>query len=292
MNSISAEYPPPRYRLAHLTDTHFTGEAGALLYGAADAESNLKQLLSELQGAGGALDAVIVSGDLTDKGEPAAYRRLRAMVEPVAERLGARILWAVGNHDDRAHLRSELLDEAPSDEPVYGTTWIDGLRILVLDTSVPGYHYGEIDAEQLRWLAAELESPAPDGTIVVMHHAPLPSVLELATSVELRGQREIAEVLRGSDVRSILSGHVHYSSSGTFAGIPVSTATSTAYTQDLNVETGGTRGRDGAQAFNLVYVYDDTVLHSVVPGGSHPTVGEFVNAEESQRRLARAKIVR
>ena len=39
-------------------------------------------------------------------------------------------------------------------------------------------------------------------------------------------------------------------------------------------------GRDGGQAFNLVHVYEHTIVHSVVPLGSTPTVGELVTADE------------
>jgi 3',5'-cyclic AMP phosphodiesterase CpdA len=126
--------------------------------------------------------------------------------------------------------------------------------------------------------------PAPDGTLLAMHHPPVPSVLDLAASVELRDQAALARVLRGTDVRSIIAGHLHYSSTATFAGIPVSVASATCYTQDLNVPVGGTRGRDGARAFNLVHFYPDTVLHSVVPLGSY-TALDYIDADESDRRL-------
>jgi hypothetical protein len=69
-----------------------------------------------------------------------------------------------------------------------------------------------------------------------------------------------------------------------FAGIPVSVASSTCYTQDLNVPVGGTLGRDGARTFNLVHVYPDTVLHSVVPVGHYETL-DYVDPHESERRL-------
>jgi 3',5'-cyclic AMP phosphodiesterase CpdA len=122
-----------------------------------------------------------------------------------------------------------------------------------------------------------------------MHHPPLPSVLDLAASVELRDQGGLAEVLFGSDVRSIIAGHLHYSSTGTFAGIPVSVASATCYTQDLNVPAGGTRGRDGARAFNLVHVYGTTVLHSVVPVGHYGAL-DYIDAAETQRRLEQSGI--
>jgi 3',5'-cyclic AMP phosphodiesterase CpdA len=83
--------------------------------------------------------------------------------------------------------------------------------------------------------------------------------------VELRDQAELREVVEGSDIRAILAGHVHFSTSGTFAGVPVSVASATCYTQDLTTEARGTRPQDGAQSYNLVHVYDEMVLNSVVP---------------------------
>ena len=122
-----------------------------------------------------------------------------------------------------------------------------------------------------------------------MHHPPVPSVLPLAGSVELRDQSRLAAVLRGTDVRTIIAGHLHYSTFATFAGIPVSVASSTCYAQDLTVPTGGTRPQDGAQAFNLVHVYDDTVVHSVVPVDA-PNTLEHIEASEARRRLADAGV--
>jgi Icc protein len=146
-----------------------------------------------------------------------------------------------------------------------------------------------VSPDQLDWLAEELSIPAPHGTILAMHHPPVPSVLDLAVSVELRDQAALAEVVEGSDIRSIIAGHLHYSSTATFAGVPVSVASASCYTQDLNVPAGGTRGRDGARAFNLVHVYPSTVLHSVVPLGATPAL-DWIDADESARRLAASGI--
>src|SRR5262249_22436832 len=150
-------------------------------------------------------------GDLVDKGEPDAYRKLRAVVEPFAADLGAELVWVMGNHDNRAELRRLLLDEAPSMAPLDRVRMVDGLRIVTLDTSVPGHHHGEISDSQLAWLAGQLAIPAPDGTILALHHPPIPSVLDLAVTVELRDQAALGRVLKGSDVRAILAGHLHYS---------------------------------------------------------------------------------
>jgi 3',5'-cyclic AMP phosphodiesterase CpdA len=211
------------------------------------------------------------------------------MVEPVARRLGAQVIWVMGNHDDRAAFRSNLLGEYPSAGSIDRVYDVSGLRIIALDSTVPGFHHGEVTDAQLDWLAEELSTPSPHGTILAMHHPPLPSVLDLAVAVELREQSGLAEVLFGSDVRGIIAGHLHYSSTGTFAGIPVSVASATCYTQDLNVPAGGTRGRDGARAFNLVHVYPTTVLHSVVPVGQYSAL-DWIDADETRRRLAASGI--
>jgi len=285
----TAEYPRPDHFLLHLSDTHLLG-GGNRLYDSVDAEAHLRQLLEELEASEGRPEAIVFTGDLADRGEPDAYDRLRRMVEPVADRLGAQVIWVMGNHDDRGAFRSQLFAEQPSSRPVDRVYDVNGLRVITLDSTVPGHHHGEVTGPQLDWLAEELSVPAPHGTILAMHHPPLPSVLELAVAVELYDQGGLAEVLYGSDVRSIIAGHLHYSSTGTFAGIPVSVASATCYTQDLNVPVGGTRGRDGARAFNLVHVYPGTVLHSVVPVGHYAAL-DYIDAAETQRRLAASGIV-
>ena len=284
----TAEYPRPDHFLLHLSDTHLLG-SGSRLYGSVDAEDHLRQLLEELEASEGRPEAIVFTGDLADRGEPDAYQRLREMVEPVAARLGAQVIWVMGNHDNRAAFRQGLFAELPTERPVDRVYDVNGLRVITLDSTVPGRHHGELSSAQLDWLAEELSVRAPHGTILAMHHPPLPSVLDLAVAVELRDQAGLAEVLLGSDVRSIIAGHLHYSSTGSFAGIPVSVASATCYTQDLNVPVGGTRGRDGARAFNLVHVYDSTVLHSVVPIGQYAAL-DYIDADETQRRLAASGI--
>jgi 3',5'-cyclic AMP phosphodiesterase CpdA len=288
VNSRVAEYPRPDHFILHISDTHLLAGARGL-FNAVDSAKHLRTLFEEFEASGGRPEAIVFTGDLADKGEPEAYEALRAIVEPVAERLGCQVIWVMGNHDDRAAFRSKLFGEVPTMRPVDRVYDVNGLRIITLDSSVPGFHHGEVSPEQLDWLAEELSEAAPHGTILAMHHPPVPSVLDLAVSVELRDQPALAEVLEGSDVRSIIAGHLHYSSTATFAGIPVSVASATCYTQNLNVPVGGTRPQDGARAFNLVHVYEDTVLHSVVPLGSFVAL-EDVSAEESARRLAASNI--
>lgn len=289
MNFRTAEHPRPQHFVLHMSDTHLVGGAEPL-YGSVDSEARLRQIFTDLEASGSRPEAIVFTGDLADKGEAEAYAKLRNIVEPAAHKLGAEVIWAMGNHDDRATLRSELLNEPADTAPLDRSYLINGLRIITLDSTVPGHHYGEISHEQLVWLANELLTPAPYGTILALHHPPVPCIQDLSVLVELRDQSRLADVVRGTDVRAILAGHLHYSTSALFAGIPVSVASATCYTQDLTYDDGGTRGRDGAQAYNLVHVYEDTVVHSVVPIGTHTAVGETVPREETRRRLEAAGV--
>ena len=71
--------------------------------------------------------------------------------------------------------------------------------------------------------------------------------------------------MRGTDVIGILGGHLHYTTHGVFAGIPVSVAAATCYTMDLADGAKLLSGVDANQAFNIVSVYEKQVVHTVIP---------------------------
>ncbi len=257
-------HPAAARVIVHLSDPHLLA-GNPPLGGRYDTGANLARALAAIERTGVRPDAIVITGDLTDLGEPEAYRALRAAVEPVAARLGAALVWVAGNHDERPALRVGLLDAEPSLEPATGVHDLGGLRLVALDTSVPGWHHGELGAAQLAWLKDVLAQPAPLGTLLAMHHPPLPSHIPFFDILELRDQDALAEAIRGSDVRAILAGHLHHSTSGMFAGVPVSVAAATCYTMNLARPASDVNGMDAGQSFHLVHVYDDTITHAVVP---------------------------
>jgi Icc protein len=273
------QYPAAGHLIAHLSDTHFLGAAddgsGRLLYDVVDTDSTVHRAMAQLEASGLDIDALVLTGDIADRGEPDAYRRVRDIVEASAERMGAALVWVMGNHDERRAFRTELLRVAETDAPVDGVVDVNGLRVISLDTSVPGYHHGEVTADQLAWLAEVLAQPAPHGSLLALHHPPIPTALPLMTILELREQAALAEVLAGSDVRAILGGHLHHASTGLFAGIPVSVAAATCYTLDVAAPTRQLTGVDGGQSINLVHVYPDQIVHSTVPLGAFDVVTRF-----------------
>ena len=267
-------YPHARHVVAHVSDTHLL-DGGMPLGGVADTVAALAQTAEQLAHVGGTLDAIVVTGDVADLGEPDAYRVAREALEPLAAATGAHLVWVMGNHDERAAFRQELLRESPSESPVHHVVDVNGLRVIALDSSVPGYHHGELDSASLGWLDAALAEPAAHGTVLALHHAPIATPVALMDLLELRGQSELADVLRDRDVRLILGGHLHYPTNGLFAGIPVSVAGATAYTIDASAAPRRLLGVDGGRSFTLVHLFDDGVVTSVVPVGRFPVVSSF-----------------
>ena len=274
------QYAPAEMILVHLSDTHFLAN-GTALYGSVDTDHTVHRALEQLHRSGIRPDALILTGDVADRGEADAYRRIRGIVETAAARWGATVIWVMGNHDQRDAFRLELLgqtlaDHHPVDEyPVDQTHDLDGLRIIALDTSVPGYHHGEVTDAQLEWLRTVLSTPARRGSILALHHPPIPTPLPLMSVLELQDQPKLAAVLAGSDVRAILGGHLHYSTQGLFAGIPVSVAAATCYTMDLSAPDRALTGVNGGQALNLVHVYADQITHSQLSIGDFAAVTQF-----------------
>lgn len=264
------QHGAPTHVIAHVSDTHLLAD-GALLGPGVDTRARLEEALVRLEAATPSADALVVSGDVTDLGEPGAYALARELVEPVAERLGASIVWAAGNHDERAPMWLAL-EGRESRAPFDAVHEVAGLRIVSLDTSLPGFHHGGFDAEQEAWLADVLATPAEHGTVLVMHHPPLPYRAQIMRVLEFHDEPALARVLHGTDVRVILSGHLHINGSGTFAGIPVVLASATSYADDLAAGPTGFAGIDAEQSVNLVELYRDRVAHSVVPSRAHEAV--------------------
>jgi 3',5'-cyclic AMP phosphodiesterase CpdA len=258
------QYPDPGHTVAHVSDPHLLA-GGALQYGHVDTEARLAAALERLGRLDPSPQALVFTGDLADKAEPKAYLRLRELVESTAGAIGAQVIWVMGNHDERAAYSRHLFD-VESEEPQDRVHDVAGLRIVSLDSTVPGWHHGELRPSQLEWLGDVLATPAPHGTVLAMHHPPIPvPMMRIAEIIELRDQRPLADVVTGSDVRAIIGGHFHFTSYSTFAGVPVSVASATCYTSELAPDQRLLSAVDAHQSFTMVHVYADRVVHSVVP---------------------------
>jgi 3',5'-cyclic AMP phosphodiesterase CpdA len=239
-------------RILHLSDTHLFGD-DSLHYGRVDTFATLARALERFSNLG-AVDLVVVSGDLSEDGSPRSYQRLHSALEPWAAAHHAAIVYTMGNHDDRTSFRKVLgtghgtPSEGSEHDPVDAVSTVGGWRIVTLDSSVPGAGYGELGSDQLDWLARILATPAPAGPVLVLHHPPVPASTALLQALELYNPEDLVEIVRASDVRVILSGHYHHAVRDAFAGVPVVIAPGVANTTDVLVPEGTERAVIGAGA--------------------------------------------
>ncbi|MGY0390096.1 metallophosphoesterase [Nocardioides sp. WG-D5] len=219
-------------RILHLSDTHVTGSG--LDMDGVDAVAALDAILRDARHVPG-LDAVVVSGDIADDGSAEGCRAVLERVGAFAAERGIPHIYSTGNHDTRGpfrevlgsgHLdadgsdRGRLLD--PESDLCASVSYLGELRVVTIDSLVPGKTHGFLDEAQLARLAAELSTPTRDGTVLVLHHPPLHlASLPWVADVVLHNISALGRVVRSSDVRAILAGHLHFQVSGFLAGIPV-----------------------------------------------------------------------
>lgn len=264
MTSLS-QHPPVEHVLLHLSDTHLLG-GGRQLYDRVDTLTPLKNLMRRVRDSEIPVEALVFTGDLADRAEPDAYLALRDAMEPWAQTLGAQLVWVMGNHDEREPFSEILWREPATMDTRDRVLRLGDLRLIVLDTSVPGFHHGELTTTQLEWLKAELATPAPHGTLIAQHHPPIPTPIDLMGLIELHNQAGFAEVIRGTDVRGVLAGHLHYSTFSTLGGVPVSVSAASCYNIDLVADSSKLlAAKETGRSASLIHVYPERVVFSQVP---------------------------
>ncbi len=172
-------------------------------------------------------DVVVATGDLTDHGTADEYGLL-------AEILGALAVPLVvipGNHDEPEVMRSALGTPAGATGPTFDHTVEDfPVRLVAVDSTVPGRHDGEVDAAQLAWLDACLAEQPDRPTFCFMHHPPFATGIWWMDCIGLTGADGLGAVIgRHPQVRLLAAGHVHRPVTTVFAGTLAVTAPSTCH---------------------------------------------------------------
>lgn len=191
--------------------------------------------------------AVVITGDLTDTGDPAEYASAVELLAP----LPMPVHLIPGNHDDPV-----ALGAAFGAQPDAVTA--DGLRLVLCDTTIPGAAGGRLDTERLEHtLGVDADTP----TIVALHHPPLFTGIPLLDEIGLEpGTRErLAGVLeRHRQVQRVVCGHVHRASFETLGGCAVLTSPSTFQQAEPGPGPGGIRFVERGAA---------VMLHHLLPTG-------------------------
>ena len=199
--------------IAHVSDLHLDGGARAARRAGA-----VFEYLDRLRRP---VDAILVTGDIADHGEPSEY-------EEAAKLFAGRdnLFPCPGNHDRRPAYRAVLLaDPSGSDEPInrlhrLGTA---GPAFLLCDSTIPGRNDGLLADETLAWIRTTLtELPNDVPAFVAFHHPPVQLHQPYIDEIRLADEQRLASVLGDfPQVAAVLTGHAHAAAASTFAGRPL-----------------------------------------------------------------------
>jgi Icc protein len=210
-------------RLAQITDVH----AGAA-WGSRDPLDTLADVIAAIHALPQPPDAVFVTGDLVNDGADEQY----AALAPVLGQLELPVSVLPGNHDDRAGLRRhfDVGGDGDGDDPVQYVVWSDPLRVVVLDTTIPGEPGGDLDAARLEWLSQVLEADPEHLTLLAMHHPPFDCGVREMDRIGLApgARAALGELIADHpQVVGAMAGHHHRAIVSAVAGRPALAAPST-----------------------------------------------------------------
>lgn len=212
------------------------------------------------------LDAVLVTGDVTDHGAAAEYDLLLELLAPIE----VPVLVLPGNHDVRAQFAAALLGrpEARSgltvgpDGELNRSVPVGPVDVLLCDSVVPGSSAGRLSDATLDWLRAELADRDRDRPALLAFHHP-PVVLHLPGMDRIRqtGVQRLAAVLADHpEVVALFSGHVHLGAVTSFAGRPLVCGPGCVSTLRPPVEAAGVIDLDAPPGYALHLLDDEARL--------------------------------
>ncbi|MCK5274045.1 MAG: phosphodiesterase [Alphaproteobacteria bacterium] len=235
--------------IAQITDMHVKTQ-GEMLSGALDTYAGLAAALRRIAGLDPQPDLLVATGDLTADGKPEEYDALRDLLSG----LDMPCLLLPGNHDIRENLRDAFPDQ-PWEDGRFLLYAVDDwpVRIVALDSVIPGDHKGELCRGRCRWLDGKLAEAPDKPTIVMLHHPPFASLIGHMDRMGLVDVAPLAEVVaRHKQVIRILCGHAHRPIQTMFAGVPASVAPATSFQIQLKLdESPGIQWTREPPAFQL-----------------------------------------
>lgn len=233
-------------RLLHLSDLHAVAP-GTRASGVLDTNALLGTAIDTVLlrlDAIGPVDAVLVTGDVSDDGTVESYATAGAELG----RLGLPVLAVPGNHDKRIPFRAAFADTAamPESGPLDWVADVAGTLVIGLDTLVEGAGGGRLREQTLDHLAAGLDRAGDRPVVVVLHHPPFRTGIRFMDAIGLENAEALETVVARHDgPLRLLAGHVHGVYHSMLGGHPVVTAPSTCSTFAFD------RRRDAPVGFRL-----------------------------------------
>jgi len=179
-------------------------------------------------------DAVLLTGDLTECGLDEEYALLARLLR---QHLDIPVYAIPGNHDRRENFRAQLghLPGVAGDSDfVHYAIDEHPVRLVMLDTVVPGAGHGELCGERLAWLDRTLAAAPEKPTLVGMHHPPFLCGIGHMDAINLRNSADFVGIIaKHPQVRRIVCGHHHRAIMAQVAHTIASIAPSVAHQVEL-----------------------------------------------------------
>jgi 3',5'-cyclic-AMP phosphodiesterase len=253
-----------RVLIAQLSDPHVR-PTGVLYHGVTDSNQALTDAIDHVLGLDRRPDLVVLTGDLVDEGRPEEYQTLRRILAA----LTIPYLVIPGNHDDRDNLRTAFSDHTylPRSGPLHYCVDDYPVRIIGLDSTVPGEHHGHIEAEGLEWLEGVLARDPSKPTIVMLHHPPFVSGISYMDEYRYFDGAQLRSVIeRFGNIEIVLCGHVHRPMVKRWANTVICTSPSTTTQIDLKLASSEPSSHVGPRAC-MLHLWDAD--HGLVSHSSH-----------------------
>ncbi|PPS46057.1 3',5'-cyclic-AMP phosphodiesterase [Chroococcidiopsis sp. TS-821] len=188
--------------IAQVTDIHLFADEKQELLGINTTKS-FQAVVERLISLQNKIDALLVTGDLSQDGTPTSYQRLQHLLVP----LNKPTYWIPGNHDDFAVMQ-QILNQAfilPQKEFTWG-----GWNFVLINSAVPGNVRGHLSETTLAWLERQLVARKTQPTLIALHHPPFAvNSLWLDRSILENADEFFAILDRHPQVKLVLFGHIH-----------------------------------------------------------------------------------
>lgn len=241
-------------KIIHITDLHLV-PPGDMLWGL-DPLARLDACLADVARHHGDAAFCVITGDLAERGEVAAYEALKDRLS----RFSIETHLLLGNHDDRANFHAVFGGK----DFVQSAVTRAGAHFLFLDTlKGPPSSAGLYDAPRRVWLTAQLATAKGAPVYLFMHHPPFDIGHPLMDLIKLDDAEGFAALLKGHDIRHIFFGHAHRTISGQWRGIPFSALPSLNHQLPLVGGSVPTVYSDEPPMYAVVLLEEDrTIVHS------------------------------
>ncbi|MEM9048216.1 MAG: metallophosphoesterase [Pseudomonadota bacterium] len=203
----------------HLTDLHVVAPELADPGTYTDTVATMRIVRGMIEAMDPTPSFIVLSGDLTNKGETASFRTLKALLAGIEIPL----LFALGNHDSREGFYEGYLDDPKRSGFYDHDALVAGIHVILLDSSRPYSIGGALDAGQFRWLEDRLVAHSDAPKLLVVHHPPsLDGDRDNEwESLRVDDTERLAALLAKHPVAGILSGHIHQDRVSAFHGVPL-----------------------------------------------------------------------